>query len=79
MSSSGPSRFTAGQRFVSVGLRVAGIILLALLVELYIGTTLVTVPFLLPEQAAPVRNLLTSFVRLTGVSLAVVYGIVDLQ
>ncbi|SEP08102.1 hypothetical protein SAMN04487948_11347 [Halogranum amylolyticum] len=79
MSSSGLSRFAAGQRFVSVGLRVAGIILLALLVELYIGMTLITVPFLLPEQAAPVRDLLMSFVRLTGVSLAVVYGIANLQ
>lgn len=71
--------FVAGRRFILVGLPVAGIILVALLVELYIGMNLVHVSFFPPEDTLLIRDTLTSVVRLTGLALAVIYGVTALR
>lgn len=69
----------AGRRFILVILLVAGIILAALLVELYIGMNLIHVPFLPPEDTLLIRDTLTAVVRLTGLALAVIYGVTALR
>ena len=67
------------RRFISVGIRVAGIVLLALLVSRFIAMTVFHVPFLPPEDSLFIRETFASFVRLAGVSLAVVYGVTALR
>lgn len=79
MDSSTLGDTTTGRRFVSVGLRMAGIILVAVFLQIYVAMTVVRVPFLAPEYTPPVVDLLRSFLRLLGVALAVVYGVTALR